>query len=106
MDRRSFHRIALLVCLPGLAISTAGCGYPEVSPRAYEIAKALYAITNRRQTDKLDVVTNLVEESRGDGTISDAEAGWLMEIVEEGRAGEWKSANERSRALMEDQIEW
>ncbi len=96
-------RAALLMAVFGMA--SAGCGgYGAVSPTTYEYAKALYSVTNRQASDRLDEVSSQIESARTTGEISDEEAGWLNDIVEQGRAGDWQSANQAARQIMEDQV--
>jgi len=79
-------------------------GYGEVSPKTYEFAKALYSICNRRDASRLDDVSKMISESAAAGEMSQTEAGWLQDIVDEARAGEWKTAAGRARRMMEDQV--
>lgn len=81
-----------------------GCGYPEVSPKAYELAKALYSVSNLKREEGLNKIETLIDESLQTGEISEREAGFLTEIVEQCRSGEWDTAQRESRKLMEDQI--
>lgn len=89
----------LAVCLLG-----SGCGYPEVSPQTYSLAKSLYSATNLKQTERLDNIETLIEESLSHSEITPREADYLRDILETARAGHWEDAQLESRALMEDQI--
>lgn len=101
-DRRPVGRRAWWL---GLVVLLAGCGgYPEVSPKTYEFAKALYGICNRQQLEKLDPVTEQIEAARDADEITAREAGWLLEIVETAGAGDWTAATAEARRLMEDQV--
>ena len=83
-----------------------GCGgYGEISPTAYEYAKALYSITNRKASESLDSVRDQIIASLEAGDLSQKEADWLTNIIEDSRAGEWQSANSSARRMMEDQIQ-
>ena len=105
-----WHHRSRKLFLPALAAATigfvGGCGYPKVSSRTYEIAKALYAVCNREQSDKLESVVALINDSLHDGSISTAESRWLRAVIEQARAGEWESATRETRQILEDQIEW
>lgn len=89
--------LVALCCLPG-------CGYPEVSPRTYEIAKALYSVSNLKRTEGIPKVETLIADSLQAGEITDREADYLNEIVECCRDGKWESAQRECRELMEDQV--
>lgn len=85
--------------------STAGCGgYGEVSPAAYEHAKALYSITNRKATDQLPRTREAIEAAQKAGDLPSHEAKWLTAIVDQAASGDWKQANQNCRTMMEDQV--
>lgn len=87
-----------------LAFAT-GCGsYGELSPTAYEFAKALYSVSNRQAEDKLEATAQQIQQAQSNGDISPEEADWLQEIIQQSRAGHWKEANQAARQMMEDQI--
>lgn len=92
---------ALLVLL--IAIGLPGCGYPDVSPKTYELAKALYSACNRQSEEQLARVVELIETTNEAGEISDREAKWLTAIVDQADAGEWEQAMSEARQLLEDQ---
>ncbi len=93
------------VWLVTLSVLVAGCGgYGSISPTAYEYAKALFSITNRRADGKLDEVAAQIEATRVAGKLSDQEARWLSDIVDDSRNGRWEAANKAARQMMEDQI--
>ena len=92
--------LVLLVAL----LTAGGCGYGEVSSTAYEYAKALYNISNRRLADRLDGVERQIAASRDAGDISAKEEEWLQDIVAAARRNEWSQAMKSSRQIMEDQI--
>ncbi|MCA9118182.1 MAG: hypothetical protein KDA79_24085 [Planctomycetaceae bacterium] len=83
----------------------AGCGYPEVSPKAYEISKALFSAASRQSEEQLDRAARLIETERKAGEISPREAGWLNEVVATARKGDWPEAQATARQIMEDQID-
>ena len=67
-----------------LLIALTGCSdYQGISPTAYQYAKALYNVTNRKRGEKLDEVNNLITSSKREGTITTQEANWLREIVDD-----------------------
>ena len=82
-----------------------GCRkYGDISPKAYEIAKALYSVCNRKDESGLDRITQLADEAATAGEISEDEQGYLLEIVATARAGDWESAMADARTMMSDQI--
>ena len=101
--RKRFRTWCLAMAL--VLVSMAGCGgYGDISPAAYDYAMALYAITNRRAEYKLEEVGRQIEGSHQRGELSDEEAQWLGDIVDNAQAGEWERANRASRSMMEDQV--
>ena len=89
-----------------LLIALAGCSdYQGISPTAYQYAKALYNVTNRKRSEKLDEVNNLITSSKREGTITPKEADWLLEIVDDAREGNWETAQKTARQMMRDQVQ-
>ncbi|MCA9019630.1 MAG: hypothetical protein KDA74_05785 [Planctomycetaceae bacterium] len=80
-----------------------GCGYPEVSPKSYEISKALYSVCNQKSTERLETVQTLIQSSLKKSEITEREAGWLNAIVASANEGKWETATQEARRLMEDQ---
>ena len=87
----------LLAVLPG-------CGPSAVSPQTYELSKALYSACNLKQTDRLELIADLIESSLADSEITEVECQRLREAVALGEAGQWKVASELARRILEDQI--
>ena len=91
----------LLACL----LFVVGCGgYGEVSPTAYEYAKALYSLANRQAADRLDEVELQIDTALEAGEITDYEAGWLRDILEDARNEDWNAAQKAARRIMDDQV--
>jgi hypothetical protein len=104
MHKLRFTWSALLVAA-ALCVPVAGCGgYGAVSPVTYEYAKALYSITNRKAEDKLADVEAQITAASAAGKMSADEANWLMTIVADAKSGDWETANQAARQIMEDQI--
>ena len=61
----------------------AGCGYGEVSPQAYECAKALYNVSNRKLASHVPKVQQKIADSLEEGAITAREAKWLEAIAED-----------------------
>ena len=92
--------VAIAICMPLI-----GCGgYPSVSQSTYEHAKALYAATNQKSLERLEVVAASIDECKANKDLSVDEAKWLTAIVRKARDGDWVEANRECRQLMEDQI--
>ncbi len=87
-----------------MLVLMTGCGYGEVSPKSYEIAKSLYNITNRKLTDSLEIITVEIETAQKNNEISSKEAEWLGAIVEKAERKKWQQAMKEARQMMEDQI--
>lgn len=86
-----------------IALSTGCGGYSGASPRAYEYAKALYAICNREAGAKLTEVVAQIDADVAAGELSPREAGWLTAIIDDAEKGDWKGAMSGARSIMEDQ---
>lgn len=94
-------RYVWLCLLMGVCLS--GCGYPQVSPKAYELSKALYSACNRRSEEQLTRVVELIESHSSAGDINRRESEWLTAIVDQARARQWHQAMIEARQIMEDQ---
>lgn len=94
-------RYAWLCLLAGICLS--GCGYPQVSPTAYELSKALYSACNRQSEEQLTRVVELIDSHSSAGDINDKESKWLTAIVEQARNRQWNQAMIEARQIMEDQ---
>lgn len=92
------------VLLAFVVLQLNACGYPEVSPKTYEISKALYSACNQKSEERLQIVTKLIQSSLENKEISDREATWLKDIIAQARDNQWESAMVEARSLMEDQI--
>jgi len=82
-----------------------GCGYPEVSPKVYEITKALYSVCNLKRDGDLDKVTNVISKAATDSELSDDESEWLLAIVQKARNGEWEAAAQEAHSILKDQVD-
>lgn len=100
---KTLRRWCVTAVLGGLLL--AGCGYGEVTPRCYDYAKALYSICNRRDAERLQEFTQLVETDLQAGELAEREADWLQEIADQARSGDWSAAQAASRQLLEDQVQ-
>ncbi|MEM9353015.1 MAG: hypothetical protein AAGA92_08375 [Planctomycetota bacterium] len=83
-----------------------GCGgYGKVSPETYEYAKALYSITNRQSSERLDRAEEMILAARDAQELPAAESEWLLAIVADARGGDWEGASQEARRLMDDQVD-
>ena len=106
IKRRSNKICLVLLSTMMLSVTFAGCSqYGEVSPKAYEISSALYSVCNRKDESRLDQVQQLIVEAANSDELSSSEQEWLLDIVEAGRAGNWMSAGQDARTMMEEQIQ-
>ena len=103
MAAGSSHWCRTLFWSTVLAVVMAGCGYPEVSPKTYEIANALYSASNRQSAEHIDKAVAITEELLAAEEISEREAGWLKAIAEQARSGDWDGAAAEARSLIADQ---
>lgn len=87
-----------------LAFGLMGCGYPEISPKSYELATALYSACNRHSEEHLAKVSDLMETHAESGDITDREFEWLQAIVEQAEEGDWEAAASEARQIMNDQV--
>ena len=98
--RNKIPVMAALVCC--IAV---GCQqYGEVSPKAYEVAKALYSICNRKDVPRLKEVEALIVTASDSSELSASEQEWLLAIVEKARAGKWTYAMQDARVMMSEQV--
>lgn len=87
-------------------VTASGCGrYGNVNAAAYDSATALYSISNRKAEDKLPVMIEQIHAAKTAGDLSQQEAEWLEEIVGDARDGNWESAANASRRMMEEQVD-
>jgi len=99
--QKSFCSMLLVV----IVIQLNACGYPEVSPKTYEISKALYSVCNQKNQERLQTVKALIQSSLENKEINKDEAQMLNKIVAQASEDQWESAMLESRSLMEDQID-
>lgn len=92
-----FACVCLICCL--------GCGYPEVSPQAYDITKALYSVCNLKREGDLDKVTDTISKAVTNSQLSEDESEWLLAIVEKARNGEWEVAAQEAHSILKDQVD-
>jgi hypothetical protein len=100
-----------IVVLAGLILVTLGvlmrgCGhYDKVNVATYEHAKALFSVCNRRDTNRLELCSKMIEEAAAAERISATEQSYLNDIIETARHERWEQALAMTRQLMVDQVE-
>lgn len=101
----SYKTIAPTIAGLLVGLATMGCGgYGQVSPAAYEHAKALYTASNLQSAASVERAEELIAADLDSGALTAREAGWLRDIVADCRAGNWKAAQKSARQIMEDQV--
>lgn len=103
MQNSSCIRLVALLVLTLLPLN--GCGYPEVTPKTYELSKALYSVCNQKSEERLEAVQKLIQSSLEQNEINESEADWLNGIIAQAQEGNWETATQEVRQLMEDQID-
>lgn len=96
----SFQRSAISFVL----LALVGCGYGEVSPTTYGYAKALYTLSNTQAADRIDEVADKITAAVAAGEITQREGGWLNDICEQCRRGDWTAAQQAAKQIMRDQV--
>ena len=104
-NRTKFSALPIVFLAASSLSFIVGCGgYPEVSPQTYHLARALNAVCDFRMDDKLGEMTDRIQVSLSNDDITTTEAGWLLEIVETARSGDWEQARSESRQMLADQV--
>ena len=107
MDQFGFHRKPCFIAVTAAVLCCAmtGCQqYGDVSPRAYEVAKALYSVCNRQDAPGLAAVEAVISTGVAASELTASEEEWLLAIVEKARAGEWTYAMQDARVMMSEQV--
>lgn len=93
----------LVLVLLGVVV-LRGCSYGEISPEAYEFAKALYSICNRQDATRLQAFEDRIAAAAESSQLTQNEHAWLQQIVATARSGDWENAMLETRRLMADQV--
>jgi hypothetical protein len=96
--------VALLVVVA--IFFSMGRGYGKVSDRSYKYATALYSACLSESGERLEKISELIEKDTIEELIPSHELKWLTAIVEQAQNGDWKSAAQSSKRMMEDQVEY
>ena len=79
-------------------------GYGETSQQGYAYSMALFSACNQRDPERLQLISDLIEQDRAAGNVNADEARWLQGIIRRGLSGDWQAANREVRRLMNDQV--
>lgn len=96
----------LLLCLLAGYFLVGRRSYGEVSGKTYEIASAMYSVSNRQDASKLVSIAELVKSAESQSDVTTAEADFLRGILQLAEKGDWKAATTEARRLMEDQVKY
>jgi hypothetical protein len=80
-------------------------GYGKVSPLTYQYSKALYSACLTKNEGQLAKVEELLAKSDS-AELPANERQWINAILTEAREGEWDSAAQKARRMMEDQVQF
>lgn len=111
--------VAILMVVAIAIFYFAAGGYGKVSPKTYQCATALYGACMAKDAIRLDRVEAMVMAGgipeADDGPtraksdempMSEREKSWLLAIINQARAGSWKSAAASAKKMMEDQVDF
>jgi len=92
---RHFAGIGLATCL----VLLAGCGYPELSPAAYDLTVTLDNVCSLENEGQLAIVERMIEEEKAKGDLSESDERVLRQIIAVATKGNWEEASRRIRQL-------
>lgn len=94
-----FATLAGIILVIGFWLNS---GYGEVSSETYEFSKALYSACLNKNKDHLNKAEEMVSSSE----LTAHERKWLVAIIKKAQEGNWESASNDARRMMEDQVEY
>lgn len=99
--------LAVLVLVVALSAGFLGCGreYANASEETYRIATALVSVCERKQTDKLALLSDLIASGEATGDVPASEAEYLRAIVQLADDGDWAAAKKEARDVLSHQVE-
>lgn len=85
----------------------ANRGYGKVSRESYDMATAIYGACLAKSEPRVEKVEQLILASDGSANdpMTKQERQWLIGIIQKAKNGNWDSAANSARRIMEDQIE-
>ncbi len=106
MNRQQIIAIFILVSVAAAGIYFwLGRGYGELSLQGYAYSKALFLACNQKDSEKLEQISEMIEQDAASGQLQSQEVKWLQSIIELGLNESWTEANRRVRKLMNDQVQ-
>lgn len=96
---------AATVLLIALVLWWMNLGYAKVSDKGYQFAMAMTSICNQRDSARLAVISAQIRASSDASELPEYDSRVLLGIAQRAEVGEWKTASELIRRLMEDQVE-
>lgn len=96
--------LSAVLVVAGIGYLLSRGGYGEMSPTGYQYATALYSACNQKDRDKLDLLAEMIDQSKDQQKIGEAETEWLIAIIEQGKRRQWDEAAQEVRQLMLDQV--
>jgi hypothetical protein len=79
--------------------------YPEVTSReSLQLMKLLYSACNTKDPKRLNQVEINLKKLISQGKVNETEQAAYAQIIEQAKAGEWKSAEAASFRFAEDQV--
>jgi hypothetical protein len=85
------------------AVVFLGCGKPQVAPENLHLTASLRTALSAQNSEWLEQNAEMIDERRQSGAMSEAEYEAFQAIIEEGRAGNWRKAEEDALALQKAQ---
>ncbi len=79
-------------------------GYGKVSALTYEYSKALYSACLSRNETHLTKVEEMLSQD-DINAIPSNERAWIEAIIADARNGQWTTAANQARRMMEDQVQ-
>lgn len=103
----------ILLAIVGLVIIVSlfayfNRGYGKVSDSTYRAATAIYGACLAKNDARIDAVQTLIDsgsEEFDTSQITTEERKWLQSMIREAKSGEWDSAANAAKQLMEAQNE-
>lgn len=102
-SRNTLLVVLLCLVIAGIGYWWMGRGYGEVQPMTYELSTALYSACLKRNDDHLSKVVEMIEKAPPD-ELPENERAWLDDIVGIAKRGNWESAANKAKRMMQDQV--
>ena len=84
-----------------------GCGsYEGLSITGYEYSKALYALSNKQKSERIELIEQQIDQDTKAGNLPANEASWLLAICQQCQAQQWQAAQAEARRMMQDQVKY